>query len=108
MDLAIEVTLHEENKAMLRKYFQRESYMDKLRCALKALADDIESKHPQRAKHIRGHIDELISMYMYDVPDWEKEALNYAAMRGQGLRDHLEDALEADNEWESVDNGLNP
>lgn len=108
MDLAIEVTLSEENKAMLRKYFQREADQEKVRCALETIASDIEDKHPVRALHILGHMDELISMYMYDVPEWENEALNYAAMNGQGLRDHLESALEADNEWESVDNGLNP
>lgn len=98
MDLAIEVTLNEENKAMLRKYFQREADQEKLRCALETIASDIEDKHPVRALHILGHMDELISMYMHKVPEWENEA----------LRDHLEYALEEDNEWESVDNGLNP
>lgn len=98
MDLAIEVTLSEENKAMLRKFFQREADQEKLRCALETIASDIEDKHPVRALHILGHMDELISMYMHKVPEWENEA----------LRDHLEYALEEDNEWESVDNGLNP
>ncbi len=106
--IGIQVTLDNADQYRLKKIFQEEDNRDSVCSALLTLANDIEEEHPIRAEHIRKNLDTLVDMYWRDVVEWENEALNYAAMNGQGLRDHLESALEADNEWESVDNGLNP
>lgn len=106
--IGIQVTLDNADQYRLKKIFQEEDNRDSVCCALLTLANDIEEEHPIRAEHIRKNLDTLVDMYWRDVAEWENAALNYAAMNGQGLRDHLESALEADNEWESVDNGLNP
>lgn len=106
--IGIQVILNDAEQDKLKRIFQEDVDRDRLYCALLTLANDIEEEHPLRAEHIRKHIDMLVDTYWRDVAEWENEALNYAAMNGQGLRDHLESALEADNEWESVDNGLNP
>lgn len=106
--IGIQVTLNDADKDNLKRIFQEEADREHLYCALLTLANDIEEKYPIRAEHIRKNLDTLVDIYWLDVAEWENEALNYAAMNGQGLRDHLESALEADNEWESVDNGLNP
>lgn len=107
--IGIQVILNDAEQDKLKKIFQEKADRDNVYDALWALAADMEyDHHPLRAEHIRKHIDTLVDTYWRDVAEWENEALNYAAMNGQGLRDHLESALEADNEWESVDNGLNP
>lgn len=105
--IGIQVMLNDADYDNLKRIFQEEVDRDHLYCALIALANDIEEEHPLRAEHIRKHIDTIVDTYWRDVAVWKSEALYYAAMNGQGLKDHLESALEADNEWESVDNGLN-
>lgn len=106
--ICIHVILNDTEQDKLKKMFQEEADRDNVYDDLWTLAAYMDSDHPLRAEHIRKHIDTLVDTYWRYVTDWENEALNYAAMNGQGLRDHLESALEADNEWESVDNGLNP
>lgn len=106
-DLVLALTISESDKAYIRKRLEEEADEEELRSCLSTMAMDFEGSHPKRAAYIEKHMEELISMYKREVSYWRYEALNYAAINKQGVRDHLESALEADNEWESVDNGLN-
>lgn len=119
--LIITVDLDDTKQMELRRHFAREHAREELGCILETIADDYETSAPiaatlgltaptpeqcaQRAAYIRNNLEDLIEMYWKDMADWENMALSYAADNGQGVRNHLEDALDADKTWEAADNG---